>query len=220
MERNLPLKLKSMVLTINKHEIWEMKRFVEEELGLEFRFDSTINARIDCSQSPLRVRLSPEEVVELDVQDPKRMAEWRRLNEQFGGPVHAPDRCNELYQCGAGVAYFSIDPYGKLGICLLSDDIRWDLRHGSFQEGWEGFLLEVRKKKSERQTKCTLCEIKALCDMCPPNGELENGDPEEPVEFLCEVTHLRARALGIPVKDHGECQYCEELKLEESCHAG
>ena len=53
-----------------------MQRFAEEELGVEFKFDSMINPRIDCSQSPLEVRLSPEECVALDLEDPKRSDEW------------------------------------------------------------------------------------------------------------------------------------------------
>jgi MoaA/NifB/PqqE/SkfB family radical SAM enzyme len=32
MERGLPLKLKTVAITLNKHEIWDIKRFVEEEL--------------------------------------------------------------------------------------------------------------------------------------------------------------------------------------------
>jgi hypothetical protein len=40
-------------------------------------------------------------------------------------------------------------------------------------------------------------------------GELENGDPEKPVDFLCRVAHLRAYAFGLPVERHGECEYCE-----------
>jgi hypothetical protein len=44
--------------------------------------------------------------------------------------------------------------------------------------------------------------------MCPANGELENGDPESPVDFLCHVAHLRAATLGIEVPAHGECEYC------------
>ena len=45
--------------------------------------------------------------------------------------------------------------------------------------------------------------------MCPANGELENGDPEAPVDFLCRVAHLRAYALDLPVAAHGRCEYCE-----------
>jgi hypothetical protein len=44
--------------------------------------------------------------------------------------------------------------------------------------------------------------------MCPANAELEAGDPEEPVDFLCRVAHLRAAALGLEVAPHGACEYC------------
>jgi radical SAM protein with 4Fe4S-binding SPASM domain len=83
------------------------------------------------------------------------------------------------------------------------------LRKGSFREGWEHFLAEVRQKKSRKQTKCLSCEVKAMCGMCPANGELENQDPEEPIDFMCQVAHLRARALGLSIKPHGECEYCK-----------
>jgi hypothetical protein len=65
-----------------------MQRFVEDELGVRFKFDSMINPRIDCSQSPLDVRLAPEECVALDLADPKRSDEWI----QFGGRSSAGDR--------------------------------------------------------------------------------------------------------------------------------
>jgi hypothetical protein len=48
-----------------------------------------------------------------------------------------------------------------------------------------------------------------MCGMCPANGELENGDPESPVDFLCQVTHLRAHAFGLAVPPHGDCEYCK-----------
>ena len=48
-----------------------------------------------------------------------------------------------------------------------------------------------------------------MCGMCPANGELENGDPEAPVDFLCRVAHLRAHAFGLAVAPHGECEYRE-----------
>ena len=45
--------------------------------------------------------------------------------------------------------------------------------------------------------------------MCPANGELENKDPEAPVDFLCHVAHLRAHAVGLQVPPHGDCEYCQ-----------
>lgn len=44
--------------------------------------------------------------------------------------------------------------------------------------------------------------------MCPANGELENQDAEAPVDFLCQVAHLRAHAFDLPVAAHGDCEYC------------
>jgi len=44
--------------------------------------------------------------------------------------------------------------------------------------------------------------------MCPANGELENGDRESPVSFLCNVAHLRAAAVGVEVPAHGACEFC------------
>ena len=208
MERGLPLKLKTVAVTLNQHEVRDMQRFAEEELGLEFKFDAMMNPRIDCSQSPLAVRLQPQEVVALDLQDAKRVAEWRQFAAQFSGPVNPPDRHDEVYHCGGGISSFAIDPCGKMSICVLSHAAMYDVRQGSFREGWEHFLAQQRRKKISRRTKCTTCAIKAMCGMCPANGELENNDPESPVEFLCQVAHLRAYALDIPVPPHGPCAYC------------
>jgi radical SAM protein with 4Fe4S-binding SPASM domain len=214
-ERGLPLQLKTMVITLNKHEIWEIKRFVEEELGLEFRFDPIINPRIDYSKSPLLMRLTPQEVVDLDLQDPKRVSGWKKLAERTVGRIYSPGHSEELYYCIGGLSAFALDPYGKMNICILSGSETYDMRKGSFREGWESFLSEMRQKKITRQTKCVNCTIKVMCGMCPSCGELENRDPEEPVDFLCQVAHLRAKALGIPVKPHGECEYCKEIGIVE-----
>src|SRR5437016_9105416 len=80
-DRGLPLKLKTVGTSINRHEVIAMKEFTEHELGLEFKFDSLLNPRIDCSQAPLAVRLSPEEVVALDLNWPNVAAEHRKTLE-------------------------------------------------------------------------------------------------------------------------------------------
>jgi radical SAM protein with 4Fe4S-binding SPASM domain len=209
MERGLPLKLKTVVLTLNKHELWDMKRFAEQDLGMEFKFDAMINPRIDCSLSPLNVRLTPLEVVGLDLRDQKRAEEWKKFAKSLKNYKNPPEHRDERYQCGAGMISFSIDPYGKLNLCELACGDKWDLRRGSFRQGWEVFLLEERCKKIKNNNKCWACEIKAMCGMCPANGELENENAEMPVDFLCQVAHLRAYALGLPVASHGDCEYCE-----------
>jgi len=206
-ERNLPLKLKTVPTTINFHEVYEMKRFAEQELGVEFKFDPLVNPRTDCSQSPLAVRLSPEQVVALDFRDPVRKAEYKKMAEAEQAAVPQPHG-PEKYTCGGGQNGCAVDPQGHLTICVISHRDGYNLREGSFAEGWNGKLQEIRESKRERQTICTHCRLQSLCSMCPANGELESGDAETPVEFLCQVAHLRAYTLGIEVPPHGDCPCC------------
>ncbi len=207
-ERALPLRLKTVVLTINKHELEGMRSFAKG-LGLEFRFDAMVNARLDQSPGPLAVRVQPEEAIELDLADHRVVTQWKTFATRFKGPVHGPGNWDNLFHCGAGVSSFSIDPYGDLQACGFCAGDGWNLRLGRFREGWENTIKQARSKKITRVTRCTRCEIKALCGMCPAMGELENGDPEEPVEYLCHTAHLRTKALGLSVPLHGDCPYCE-----------
>jgi len=208
-DRQLPLKLKTMAISQNKHEIFTMKRFVEQELGLDFKFDAMVNPRRDCSKIPLEVRLTPREIVALDLEDSDRVAEWKQFAARFNKPVANPDKADKLYQCGGGEQSFAIDYFGRLSACVLSGNT-YDLRKGSFKEGWEKYLLSLRQKKITRQTKCSNCQIKSMCGMCPANSELECREAEAPVDFLCEVAHLRALVLGLNIAPHGDCEYCPD----------
>jgi radical SAM protein with 4Fe4S-binding SPASM domain len=207
-ERNLPLKLKTIATSLNKHEVFAMKQFAEEEIGVEFKSDGQINPRIDCSQSPLAVRLTPEEVVAIDMHFPKAATEYRKLAErtmEFAPPL-AQD--NTVYFCGGGVNSFAINAYGEMGICVISQQETFDVRQSGLRSTWEQSLRELRTRKRTRVTKCVECRIQSLCGMCPANGEMENGDRESPVEFLCEVAHLRAAVVGVETPHHGDCQFC------------
>lgn len=209
LDRGLPLKLKTVAVSINKHELGAMRQ-IAEDLGVEFKFDAMMNPRIDCSASPLAVRLAPHEIVELELGDAQRVAEWKSLATDFAPPPLAEGATPTVYECGGGVNSFAVDPYGDLSICVLSHNDRYNVRDGSLAEGWDHFLKDVRAKPATRPTKCTNCAMRSLCGMCAANGELENGDPEEPVDFLCHVAHLRSMTYGFDVRPHGACEYCPD----------
>jgi radical SAM protein with 4Fe4S-binding SPASM domain len=207
--RGLPLKLKTVATSINKHEVSAMRQFAEEELGVEFKSDGQINPRIDCSQSPLAVRLTPEEVVALDMHAPKGRSEYLRLAmRDLANPPNLAQN-DTVYFCGGGMNGFAINAYGEMGICVISQQETFDIRQSGLKPAWEHSLHELRMRRRKRVTKCVQCRIQSLCGMCPANGEMENGDRESPVAFLCHVAHLRAMAVGVEVPAHGDCEFCK-----------
>ena len=192
LERNLPLRLKTMVMTLNQHELWDMQAFAES-LGLAFRYDAMINAGLDDDANPIKFRIPPEDVVQFDLADPRRNQEWHDFCDDF---IDAPIDDRFLYVCGAGVRSFHIDPYGKLSICLMSRKPNYDLRRGNFHDGWQSFIPKVRFQTPTGDYPCNQCKLISLCGQCPGWAQLEHDDPQQPIEYLCQVAHIRAAAFG------------------------
>lgn len=192
-ERGVTFNLKTIAMTLNVHELDGMKAFAES-LGVGFRFDPVINACIDGGGGCIQYRLPAEDVVALDVNDPRRLGEWGEFwdlaRERRGNP-------EMLYQCGGGIHSYHIDPYGQLSICMMSRSNQYDLYHGIFREGWDVFLRQERFRSDVLNHTCANCALISLCGQCPGVAEMESGDPAKPVPYLCEIAHQRAQAFGI-----------------------
>ncbi len=191
LERDVPLSLKTTVTELNKHELWDTKEYVEK-LGVDYRFDAMLIPRLDGSRQPCEVRLSPEELVQLDVEDSERWRELEKLSEELWGA----SRGDKLYVCGAGDRSFHVDPYGRLGVCIVNRAHTYNLRGDSFRAAWTEFIPAVRSLKTEQADGCRICPAVALCGQCPAWSYLEHGDLETPVEYVCAVGRARAEALG------------------------
>jgi radical SAM protein with 4Fe4S-binding SPASM domain len=192
LERGVPLRLKTMLLTLNQHELWDIKAYAEG-LGVQFRFDPLVNAGLDGARRPTALRLAPEEILKFEMADAARWADWRDFWQRLRDV--RPDT-RYLYTCGAGLRSFHVDPYGRLGACIMARAQTYDLRQGSFHAGWHDFLYQVRYQPVAQDYRCHQCKLLVLCGQCPGWGHLEHGRAENPVEFLCRVAHLRAEALG------------------------
>ena len=199
LERGIPLRLKAMLMTLNRNELWDIKAYAES-LGVEFRFDPMIHAGLDGSRSPLVFRLPPEEIVQFELVDADRSERWQEYYEKYYG---VKTDSSLLYTCGAGLSSFHVDPYGKLCLCLVAREPSYDLCRGSFHKGWHEFLPQVRNQQSTKDYECGQCELRMLCRQCPGQAQLEHGDPEKPVEFLCQVAHLQAKTFGSEMHTKG-----------------
>ncbi len=112
-ERKLPLKLKTVPTTINRHEVYEMQRMAQEDFGVDFKFDPLVNPRIDCSQSPVEVRLTPEDAVALDLHDARRRAEALKLIERDMALPAAAFTSENIYSAAAASLPAPLIPTAK-----------------------------------------------------------------------------------------------------------
>ena len=190
LERGVPLKLKTVVMRTNRHELHDMARFAEEK-GVRFKFDTMINPNFDGSLVPCNVRLSPAEVVELDFSLPGRLEDMGRYFE-----TRKSYRSGRLFSCGAGSRTFHIDPYGNMKMCLLLRDPEFSLREMSFRQIWDEMFPPVYQRMREPEHPCNSCNLMSLCGKCPAWSQMEKGDLEARVEWSCEVGHRRAQELG------------------------
>ena len=137
------------------------------------------------------MRLTPEELAGLDLADTERREKLQTFCDRFWG-LPSDD---SLYSCGAGRQMFHVDPYGRLSLCITDRAHTYDLREGTFEEAWRGFIPSVLSQRAEQMSKCTSCPARALCGQCPAWSHMEHQDLETPVEYLCKVGHYRAQAL-------------------------
>ncbi len=198
--RGVPLKLKTMALAWNRHEIEGLRAFARD-LGVEFRHDSLLNPRVDCGANRNgELQLAADEAVAADLAEPESRARHERAHAELllalrAGAVVAAHDDQPVYTCGAGEMGFTVDPYGQLQLCQLSRRNAFDLRQDSFARGWREFFPALRARSWQSDAVCRRCSLRGVCGNCPGAAEMEHGDPEAREARFCEITHLRAHAV-------------------------
>ena len=195
LERQLPVKIKTKAMTLNKHELEQIKAFVES-LDLKFHVSTAIYPRLNGNLDPVQYRLSPDEIVELEFSESD--AQDEDFTCQF--PQEAKLRSlpdERVFRCGCGTTAVHISAWGELGTCTWVKDPVADLRKNSVAAGIGAVFPRIRSAHYENETPCRSCQIYSLCNKMPANAAAEAGNREEPVRHFCDVAHLRARRLGV-----------------------
>ncbi len=196
LEHGLPLGLKTIMMKDNYEEFDKIKTFITSK-GLNFHYDPLLVGALDKSTSTFPQRLSPDEIVAIELANQNIQAELESMLER-NKQIRFDN--NSLYICGAGNNTFHIDPYGSLSPCLLSRDPQFDLTKGTFQEGWNGDLRQARSQPAMNRNGCKDCDLLILCRQCPGRSTLETGNPYDPVDYFCQIGKLRGKMMR---KDNG-----------------
>lgn len=189
--RGVPVRLKTILMTLNVHEFQGMETLAREQ-GCSFRCDPAIFPRFNGDRAPLALRVPAHEAVEKELADPKMVRKWKAYHDRVSGLPSS----DQLYQCGAGVASFHIDPYGMLQPCLMTRNIQYNLLAGSFREGWQTVASQIAAKKSSPDHRCLSCTHRALCGYCPAFFVAESGNEHIISNYLCDLGKNRHERLA------------------------
>ena len=184
------LKLKTMLLNMNIHELAEMEVFAAD-MGVPFRFDAMISPRLDGDPAPLNYRVRPEQVVAKEFADQKRAKQqhdfYYRMNRQAIS--------TDLYVCGAGMNMFHIDAFGIMRPCMMVPGRGQSLLNRSFKQIWHSEAFTQFSKKEKAPEACQTCDKKMLCGYCPGFFQLESGSAQVVSEYLCDLGRMRKQAI-------------------------
>jgi len=189
-ERNLPVRLKTMVLKSNLHEFEAIRAWAEEEMNLPFRFDSIVNPRLNGDQDVLAERITPEEVVKLQYSTEDEIDRFDRLQKM----AERAGSDGRLFKCGAGIKTVHVDPQGRMHPCMMWRSTPYDLLHGSI-EGWHEHIRELRSRPAPEGTKCSSCSSRLACGNCPATSFLEKNDPGRNLGYYCAINRERKKLL-------------------------
>lgn len=174
----------------NWHE-WEQMQELANSLSNSVRVGAAWLYKTACGSAARnmeidRQRLDPAIVIELDQPIPHEES-WQNESHK----KQAGDDCL-FTSCIEDRSSFHINPYGQMTFCSYIQDpsFLYDLRKGTFQEGWEVFLPSLVGKVhggKEYLENCAACDLRAECKWCPAYGYLEHGRYSAPVEYLCAI---------------------------------
>jgi radical SAM protein with 4Fe4S-binding SPASM domain len=198
---NIRLRLKTMVLSLNRDDLpalWNMA----EEMGVPFRHDCSIIPAVPNSdnggcantgrdlQDTLRFRLPPEQAAAADLSIAKVKEKLLELDSRDDAPLESSSK---LYCCGAGRSSCHITADGKMKPCIITMQPAVDVVDGGgrFAESWNKISTQFPAQEARASFPCSSCKDRKFCTGCPGNFALETGDAEQAASFYCQYAASR-----------------------------
>ncbi len=124
LERQLPLTLKATAMTLNRAEILEIKQYVESLDGVRFKLGDELRPELNGGGAPFQYGLPQDDRAILHAEDARMQREASHRRDAQSEP------------CRSGDHRFHIDAYGGLQLCSGNRRDTYDLRTGTFREGF------------------------------------------------------------------------------------
>ena len=183
-EKKFPVLLKTMGMKINKEDILETKEFILKS-GFKYKFDSLLLPTIEGDESPLKLRLTPEEIVELELLDRDFRAHMARIINSDEFP------CTPfLFPCHNKYSEFLITPEGRMELCANFRRIGVNILSSYARKEFISRASALFQIKLPSDSPCSSCNIRKLCPQCPGRTGI-NQNPSYPEPFFCTLAKER-----------------------------
>lgn len=191
----LPFQLKAILMKENVHQFDAMKR-IADEYGVSFSFYGTIRPQNSGAINPVEHRLALEEYVNLELSEPrvKQFLEMK-INQSKTRVLSPRQQEGKKYLCRIAQNSFFITFDGQLNGCVRSRRTSFDLRNGSFLQGWKELENKLCNAIEDIPSKCATCDNIELCEFCPGEFEIETGSPSKPSDYHCQLAEMRKRKM-------------------------
>lgn len=183
-DRGVRTKMKVPLMRENIREMRQMAALAAE-LGAQFRYDTTITSKDDGDRSPLKHRLSYEDLIVLfrEILDAKA---WTARRVSL-----------DARTCGIGLNALAIDPYGNVFPCVQTRELAGNWREQSLKTIWEESAVwsAVGSLTVNELPVCRECELLNLCVRCHGLAQVEDGDLRGPALANCREALARRQVL-------------------------
>ena len=194
MERGLSILLKIVLMTLNVHELDQMREFARSR-KLPYRVSTEITPKVDGSEEPLAYRLPPEQAFEV-----WRQISGDKIKQNLHPDLQEEDRCGsagKLFDCRCGKSGAAITPYGRMNLCVSTQYPQYDLTQGTVAEGWETLVKIVSDAKPSPEYECQECGLARHCTRGTMDGWLEQGTFDGPcIPHFREIAQKKSTFLG------------------------
>lgn len=207
-QNGIPFELKFVAMEQNIDDLYKVREF-GNEIGVPMVIILDVHPMSDGSTEPMGYRLTPEDAFDFDVKDKGRRAFWEDVARQLlEGEIDTRPRQtverfegNYLYPCSIANQHVFITSDYKMQGCVRASYRQFDLREGTFDEGWKHLQREFVDKKASDKYPCLTCQKVRYCEHCVANFKLAYGDEEHVDPFFCRVAALRKEFVDNHIKE-------------------
>jgi len=195
---DIRLELKFVGMRQNIQDLYKV-RALGRQLGVEMVVSLDIHPMSDGTLEPMNYKIGADEAFEFDMRDEGRRSFWQGVaKELLSGeigvrPARASQRFAQgyLYPCSIAHQFVFITSDYQMQGCVRGSHRKYDLRQGTFDEGWRYLQRELAEKKSSDTFLCKTCDKIRFCEQCCANFAQEYGDEEHVDPYYCAIAGLR-----------------------------